>query len=624
MSDPTELERFKLAQDLSARLLYRAISRREFLRRAGAAGLSASTIATILAACGGDDDDDDDEDGGDEPTTVEQEPTATTQPTAMPVIPATATATEASSGGGTDPTATEEVEEAEPTATEEEAEVGGGGTLVIGMAGEPPGLDPGALCNVNCHTVVMHMYDSLLAMDTTFNIHPWLATSWELSDDMLGYIFTLRDDVTFHDGTPLNAEAVKFSIDRIALPETGATSAIAIIGPNYETTNVIDEYTIEVRFTEPYAPFLGGITTAFLGIVSPTAAQEFGADFATNPVGTGPFIFEEWVAQQSTSMRVNPDYNWAPAIFEHNGRARLDAIRYQYVPESATRQALLDTGEAQFIDAVPPQNVAAIEDSSDLQMMVAPRPGAPKMIDLNTSRPPLDDINVRRALMHGFNRQELIDTVLFGVFEAASSPLAKATFGYDASVEGMYEYDPETAAELLDEAGWVLNGDVRERDGEEFRLTCLIGTSEEDSAIAQVLQAQWSELGIEMDINVIAGTALTEAQRNGDHNIGFKIGVYQDPDILGIYFHPRSIGGFNYTFFDDPALAELFDRGIATLDPTERAEVYSEISFYMMEQAIMIPIYYLSNLSAASSSLTGLVHDTAGYWWFYDASFQEG
>ena len=622
MAEMTERERFAIAQELAARLLYRDISRREFLRRAAVAGLSTATISSILAACGGDDDDDDDE--GSDPTEADTEPTATEQATARPVVPSTPTPTETSgSGGGDDPTATEAQEE--PTATEEpdDEEESAGGTLHIGMAGEPPGLDPGALCNVNCHTVAMHMYDSLLAMDTSFNVHPWLATSWELSEDMLGYIFTLRDDVTFHDGTPLNAEAVKFSLDRIAMPETGATSAIAIIGPNYEVTDVIDEYTVEVRFTAPYAPFLGGITTAFLGIVSPTSAQEFGADFAQNPVGTGPFIFEEWVAQQSTSMTVNPDYNWAPAIFSHQGRARLDRIEYQYVPESATRQALLDTGEAQFIDAVPPQSVAAIESNDDQQMIVASRPGASKMIDLNTSKAPLDELEVRQALHHAFDRDTLVDTVLFGAFEPSSTPLARSTFGFDESVAGMYPYDPDLAAEMLDAAGWVLDGDVRKRDGEEFRLNCIIGTSEEDAGIAQVLQQQWGEIGVAMEINVIAGTAQTEAKRNGDHHIGFKIGVYQDPDILGIYFHPRSIGGFNYTFFDDPVLADLFDKGIATLDPAERAEVYSEISVYMMDQAIMIPIYYLSNLSAASADLTGLVHDTAGYWWFYDASFEE-
>jgi peptide/nickel transport system substrate-binding protein len=164
---------------------------------------------------------------------------------------------------------------------------------------------------------------------------------------------------------------------------------------------------------------------------------------------------------------------------------------------------------------------------------------------------------------------------------------------------------------------------IRQKDGQEFRLNCLIGTSEEDAAIAQVMQAQWQPLGIAIDINVIAGTALTTAKRAGEHHIGFKIAVYQDPDILGAYFHPSSVGGFNYTFWDDPALGDLLDRGVAALDPEERVQIYSEISHYMMENALLIPIYYLSNLSAASANLQGLMHDTAGYWWYYDAWFAE-
>lgn len=623
MADASERERFKVAQELSARLLYGNIDRREFLRRAAVAGLSVPTISMILAACGGDDDEDP------TATTAAEAATPTTRATSPPVLPSTSTP--ASGGdatattGDAEPTATEAAEE--PTATEEASgsEPVEGGTLVFGDYLEPPGLDPGGLCNVACHTVAMHMYDSLLAMDTEFTIYPWIATSWELSEDMMGYIFTLRDDVVFHDGTPLNGEAVKYTFDRIALPETGATSAAVIMGQFYDTTNVIDEFTVEVRFTQPYAPFLAGCTTAWTGIVSPTAAQESGPDFPTNPVGSGPFVFQEWVAQQSTTMTANPDYNWASDIFEHNGRPYLDEIRFQYVPESATRQALLDTGEAQFIDAVPPQNVATVEGNASYQMLIAQRPGGPKMVDLNTAKPPLDQLEVRQALNFAFNKQELIDTVFFGVFEPAGSPLAPVTFGYEPGVEDMYPFDLEQAAALLDQAGWVMgDGELRVKDGQEFRLNCLIGQSEEDAAIAQVMQAQWAPLGIAIDINVIAGTALTTAKQAGEHNIGFKIAVYQDPDILGAYFHPSSVGGFNYTFWTAPELGELLDRGVSTLDPTERAQVYSELSFYMMENALLIPIYYLSNLSAATVTLQGLKHDPTGFYWFYDAWFQEG
>ncbi len=623
VASQSERELFGVAQDLSARLLYRAISRREFIKRATAAGLAAPTISVILAACGGDGDDDDEEDGA-EPTATQEAAasTPTPVPTARPVIAGAATATTAPAAS---PEATTTTAAPEPTDTPEpESEAVQGGSLVVGMAGEPPGLDPGALCNVNCHTVVMHMFDSLLAMDTEFNVYPWLATSWQLTDDLHGYIFELRDDVMFHDGSMLNAEVVKFSLDRIKVPETGSTSATAIVGPFYGGSEVIDEYTVQVNFTQPYAPFLGGVTTAFLGIVSMQSAQERGPDFATNPVGSGPWKFGEWVLTQHTTMTVNEDYNWAPeGLFSHTGRAYIDDIRYQYVPESATRQALLETGEAHVIDAVPPQNVEAIEGNSDFTMYKLPRTGGPKMVDLNTRKAPLDQLEVRQALMYAFNRQELIDTIFRGVFTPATVPLATSTFGYDASLEDQYPYDLDMAAQLLDEAGWVMDGETRVKDGQEFRLNCLIGTSEEDNAIAQVLQAQWLPLGIAVDINVIAGTALTTAKQAGEHHIGFKIAVYQDPDILGIYFHPRSIGGFNFTFYEDPALADLFDQGIAEMDATSRIAVYKEVQQFLLDNALLIPIYNLANLVATTSDLQGIVGDTAGYVYYYDAWFNE-
>lgn len=603
--DPT----FAHAQDLASRLLYGQISRRTFLKRAAAAGLSGSTIAMILAACG----------GGAAPTATTAGPqaTPTTIPTAQPVIPGqvTVVATPAAAAPTAAATAA-----AAPTAAPAAAQPVRGGKLAVGMAGEPIGLDPGGPSNVNSHTLEMHMFDSLLAMDTDFRIYPWLATAWRLSDDQKSYIFTLRRDVKFHDGTPFNAEAVKFTFDRIPKPETKSTSAVAILGPFYDTSEVIDPYTVAVKFKQPYAPFLGGVTTAFLGIVSPTAAQKFGPDFPLNPIGTGPYRFKEWVQKQSCTMVRNPDYAWASELFKNRGTGYLDEITYRFVPESATRQALIDTGEAQLIDSVPTQNVARVRNNASQQMLTPLRTGAPKMVDLNCKKAPLDQVEVRRALNHAFNRDELVRTLFQGVFPAASAPLSPATFGYDKSVEGMYPYDVNRAAQLLDQAGWTMgSGGVREKGGQQFKLNCLIGTAEEDNAIAQIMQAQLKPLGIQIDINVIAGTALTTAKQQGQHHIGYKIGVYQDPDILGIYFHSRSIGGFNYTFYENPELNALFDEGIAAFDPEKRKQIYARIQRLMMEQAILIPIYYLSNLSAASAKLQGVFSDTAGYLWLYDA-----
>ena len=603
---------FAEAQLLSAQLLYGRISRRAFLRRAAAIGLSASTVAMILDACG----------GGPAPTATSSapQPTATVPPTARPVLAGQPTAA-AASAVGTAPGAASSAASGSPTTA---AAAAGtpvkGGTLTIGDQNEPTGLDPGGLSGVDALTLEMHMFDQLLAMDTDFKIYPWLATSWKLADDQKSYIFTLRKDVKFHDGTPFNAAAVKFSFDRIKDPAIQSSSAIAILGSQYDGTDVIDDSTVMVKFKQPFAPFLGGVTTGFMGIVSPTAVQKFGADFQRNPVGTGPFMFKEWVQKQQCTMVRNPDYKWAPDIFKNKGAAYLDQIVWRFVPESAPRQALLDTGEAQMITSVPTQNVAKIKGNSSQQMLIAPRTGGPKWIDFNTAKPPFDVLEVRQALNYGFNRAELVKTLFQDVFPAASAPLSPATFGYDKTVEGQYRYDPAKAAQLLDKAGWAVgSGGVRQKDGQPFKIACLIGTTEEDNAIAQFLQAQWKPLGIQMDISVIAGTALKAAELQGQHNIDFKIAVYQDPDILGIYLHSRSIGGFNFTFYKDPQFDGLLDQGTTTLDPEKRKQIYAQAQHFIMDKALIIPIYYLNNLWAAGTKVQGVFHDTAGYFWLYDA-----
>jgi len=227
---------------------------------------------------------------------------------------------------------------------------------------------------------------------------------------------------------------------------------------------------------------------------------------------------------------------------------------------------------------------------------------------------------VRQALIYGFNREELVKSLFQNIFPPAGSPLSPATFGYDKSVETLYSYDPAKAAQLLDTAGWKMGSSgLREKGGQQFKLNCLIGTSEEDNAIAQIMQAQFKPLGVQIDINVIAGTALTTAKQQGQHHIGFKIAVYQDPDILGVYFHSRSIGGFNYTFYQDAELDGLFDQGVTTLDAEKRKDIYAKAQKYMMDKALLIPIYYLANVSAATAKVQGLFNDTAGYYWLYDA-----
>jgi peptide/nickel transport system substrate-binding protein len=254
-------------------------------------------------------------------------------------------------------------------------------------------------------------------------------------------------------------------------------------------------------------------------------------------------------------------------------------------------------------------------------MLIAARPGGPFLLDINVSKPPFDQVEVRQAMNYGIDKAAILKTLYYDVFQVAGSPISPATFGYDPSIENIYTYDPAKAQQLLDQAGWTMgpNG-VRAKNGQPFAIKCIISaTQPEYASISQIIQAQLKTMGIQMDIQAIAGTALTAAQRAGEQNVTYKIAVYQDPDIIGIYYSSASIGGFNYAQFKDPEMDALFAKGDETLDPQARKQVYSEASRKLMEKAPLVPIFYLSYLSAATNKLQGLFHDTGGYYWFYDA-----
>ena len=230
------------------------------------------------------------------------------------------------------------------------SDVTDGERLVFALAGDPFHLDPNLTQGSLAHTVMMNIFDTLVYADVEGNIHPGLATSWETSDDRLSWTFHLREGVTFHDGTPFNAEAVKFTMDRVKDPELNSRRAASYLGP-YISSEVIDEYTVCINFEKPYELLLVRLSRAWLGIVSPTAVKKYGNDgFGEHPVGTGPFIFRERVPNSHIILDRNPDYNWAPSIFDHQGPPHVEGVTFKIVPDLATRLATLENGEVNVIE----------------------------------------------------------------------------------------------------------------------------------------------------------------------------------------------------------------------------------------------------------------------------------
>ncbi|MFQ5813893.1 MAG: ABC transporter substrate-binding protein [Anaerolineae bacterium] len=492
------------------------------------------------------------------------------------------------------------------------------GKLVYGLTLTPSGIDPHVNASSELGIPLTSVYDTLVWQDLDGEFVPGLAESWEVSDDGLVYTFHLRQDVKFHDGTPFNAQAVKFNLDRIVDPQTKSQKAVFMLGP-YDRAEVVDDYIIKVYLKEPFAPLLDSLSQVYLGMASPAAVEKWGLDYQMHQVGTGPFTFKEYIPRDHLTLTRNPDYNWAPAIFGHQGPAYLEEIEFRFFVEPATRTLALEAGEAHVMGEIPPQDAQRLSDDPDFQLIPVALPGTPLQIFLNTERPPTDDLRVRQALLYAADREAIVTAIFKNLSPVAYGPLNAVTIGYDEGVTGLYNHDPELAKDLLKEAGWVdEDGDgVLEKDGQPLRVEAYLMGWGFMPEVAQLLQAQFKAVGVEMRSQVVAYPAALEAAREGKHNlIPFTLSS-SDPDILRTFFH--SDGGFNWAKVRDPRLDELLEEGARTLDPEKRKELYAEAQQIIMTEALIIPIRDYVNLNAARAQVKGLRYDPRGWFpWLYD------
>jgi peptide/nickel transport system substrate-binding protein len=220
-----------------------------------------------------------------------------------------------------------------------------GGTFTYGLDQSPETIDPEVTTYAVTNKININTVDPLIWQAPDLSYVPGVAEAWEVSEDAKAYTFHLRKDVKFHDGTPVNADAVKFSWDRIMDPETKSKTAIGQMG-SFAQAVIVDEFTVRAEFSAPYAPFLDSVSQSYCSPISPTAVAKYGADFAHNLVGTGPFMLKEWVENDHVTLVKNPDYNWAPSIFGHQGPA--------YLEESSSSSSLTVRPELERSKAAKP------------------------------------------------------------------------------------------------------------------------------------------------------------------------------------------------------------------------------------------------------------------------------
>jgi peptide/nickel transport system substrate-binding protein len=465
--------------------------------------------------------------------------------------------------------------------------------VTFGISNNVDTLDPNVTTFSSVGIIMLHVFDPLVWQDPLGTFHPSLATGWTVNDDSTEYVLTLRDDVIFHDGTPFNAEAVKFTFDRIANPDTLSQLGISLLGP-YAESEVIDEYTVAVRFTRPYAPFLNSLSTPYLAPTSPTAVETLGADYGvTSVVGTGPFKLESYVPSSEVVLVRNDDYAWGSTdVFEWSGPSNLGGITFRIIQEPATRLASLESGEVDFIDDVPELDVARLAEDPNFVIEQIEQPGHGWSLMMNVEKSPTDELAVRRAMALATDKQGLIDTVFNGFGTPACSALTKVMFGYDPASCDYLPFDVEAAAAELDAAGWVLNQATgfREREGQPlviqhyYRADSPLGVS-----MATYLKADLAKVGIDVQLNGLSGSGYFDAVRTGQHNTQNWWDTWTDPDGLRVLFSSANAdGGTNRNRYRSEAMDALLATAAATSDPVARAEAIAAVQKQAADDAVMI------------------------------------
>jgi peptide/nickel transport system substrate-binding protein len=493
--------------------------------------------------------------------------------------------------------------------------------IVIAVRAEPDTLDPHATGSRRAYAVMKNLFDTLVYRDADGKFHPALAEAWEHSADGKTYRFRLRRDVKFHDGTPFNADAVVFNLNRVVDPTTKSRTAVQLLGP-YAGSRAVDASTVEVTFKSTVSPsgLLDALSQAWLGMVSPAAVQAAPAELGRKPVGTGPFRFKEWRAQSQVVLERNAGYAWASPAFRHKGPPALTDVTFRIVPEDATRVASLERGEVDLVQEVAIDALEKLRADRAFQVVSGVAPGGPVIFWMNTETEPLSDIRVRRAILHGFNRQALLRGVYRGQVVAAEGPLSPTTWAYTKRVEGLYPYDLARARALLDEAGWTPGADgVRTKGGKPLaiRLGDLF-----DRRRGEFFQASMRQLGIQVEFRLVSSAELFGMTRKaGDYEMASTWYASSDPHILNLLFNSANVGtGFAISRWKDPALDAKLAQAFATIDDARRAALYEEIQLYIMDKALLVPVHSETELDVIKARFKGYRLDRGQYPELYEVT----
>ena len=485
------------------------------------------------------------------------------------------------------------------TAAAQDATPIAGGELVLLGHQEIASLSPDDSGPTVHWVMVTQIHNGLIELDENFEPQPVLATALpEVTEDGLTYTFTLREGVLFHDGTEFTSADVKYTYEWYMNPDNAAVSAnyFALV----ESVEAPDPYTVIVNMSQPNAAFFGQVADTF--IVPAAYHSEVGEDaYKGAPIGTGPFKLREWRAAEFTVVEAFDDH--------FRGRPHLDSIRMNIVPEASVRTIALETGDADSsVWPLVTEDDLRLTESGEFTSYVTSAL-AVNHFPLNNEHPALSDKRVRQALMFAIDRQSIIDDIFGGAATMATGNLSPAMGEFYTADVPEYPYDPERAAALLDEAGWVLGDDgMRAKDGEPLSFTITVITGDQvRRPEAEVVQSYLLEAGIDVQIEEAPVATILEQMPAGELDASLFNWTYGgddgDPDASTVL---ASDAPNNFSQFRNERIDELLTLGLTETDPAARPAIYHEIQQIVAEEVPFLFIMFLDWFNHFSSRVKGL------------------
>ena len=474
------------------------------------------------------------------------------------------------------------------------------GTLVVGLVAEPVNLDPAQVTDLNSNRVGRRIAETLVTFpEESTQIVPGLAESWVVSKDGLRYTFKLRKGVSFHDGTPLDAEAVKFSIDRQINPEhpfnkLGKYPFANFFFGNIKAVEVVGPLTVEFVLKEPRASFLAVLTAGAASIVSPTAVRKYGQDYALTPVGTGPFKYVSWDRGQRVVLERNPSY-WRFPV-------KLDRVIYRPIVEDQARLTELLTGALDLIVGTPPDYVGQLEANPKVTLLK--QVGAHVWyLGINNQKKPYDDKRVRQALNYAVNKDAIVRDVLKGTGSLSVGPVLPKTWGADGGLKP-YPYEPERARKLLAEAGYPGG----------FTTTLWVPESgsgmQSPVAMSTVIQSNLKAVGVNVSLQTMEWGAYLAKLRSKEQEL-FALSWMagnEDPDMVMyplLHSSQWTPNGPNRALYKNEKFDELLHQARLTTDEKKRADLYRQAQRILVDDAPWIFIDHEIQTAAHAKRVQG-------------------